>query len=131
MAITEGGRWPRSRASIQSLTVPDWLRPLFRAAGASGEWHAPRINGFSTTTYCDKNIEGPLEIAREDRAEREGRCATCATRLTPTTPRAAVKKADGKKAAAKKAVSKPAQRKKSNRAPVARRSVRSSRRGTA
>ena len=38
----------RALASIESLTVSDWVRPLFRATGASDEWHAPRIKGLST-----------------------------------------------------------------------------------
>lgn len=110
--------------------MPDWVRPLFRATGASREWHAPRIKGVTTATYCGTSLEGPLEIAREDRAEREGRCATCATRVTPPTALgAAVNKAAVKMAAAKKSVNEPAPKKKSSRAPVAKRSVGRSRRG--
>lgn len=61
--------------------MTDWVRPLFRSAGASREWHAARSKGLTTVTYCEENIEGPLEIAREDKAEREGRCSRCAARL--------------------------------------------------
>jgi hypothetical protein len=106
--------------------VADWVRPLFRATGASPVWHAPRIKSFATVTYCEVNIEGPLEIAREERAEREGRCATCATRLMPPT---AVKQPVVKKAAAAtKSVNRPAPKEKSNIVPVAKSSVRRSRR---
>ncbi|HEV8534520.1 MAG TPA: hypothetical protein VGR87_02220 [Candidatus Limnocylindria bacterium] len=111
--------------------MADWVRPLFRATGASREWHAPRIKGLTTTTYCDKILEGALEIAREDRAEREGRCATCATHLTPPMLRSAVKKAAVKKAALKRSVTKPAPKKTSIKAPVAMRSIGRSGRGRA
>jgi hypothetical protein len=108
--------------------VADWVRPLFRATGASRAWHAPRIKSFTTVTYCEMNIDGPLEIAREDRAEREGRCATCATRLYPLTARAAaVRQPVVKKAAATKSVKRPAPKKKSNIVRGAKSSVRRSR----
>lgn len=101
---------------------------MFRATGASTVWHAPRIKSFTTVTYCEVDIEGPLEIAREERAEREGRCATCATRLTPPTARTAtVRQPVVKKAAAAKSVSRPEPKKKSNRVPVAKSSIRRAR----
>jgi hypothetical protein len=104
---------------------------MFRATGASALWHAPRIKSFTTFTYCELNIEGPLEIAREDRAEREGRCPTCATRLKPPQGLAAGdKKAVGKKAA-EKTVDRPRPKKKTSKVPVTKRSVRRSRRGRA
>src|ERR1700682_3678832 len=104
--------------------VADWVRVLFRATNASRDWHAPRLRGVSTTTYCGVSLAGPLEIAREDRAEREGRCATCATRLAPPTAlHAAAKPAPMKKAAATKAV-KPNSKGTSSRASVSKRAVR-------
>ena len=113
----------KDMGSIQSLAVSDWVRLLFRASRVSGEWHAPRIKGLTTTTHCGKSLDGPLEVAREDRAEREGRCSTCATRLTPPKVLgAAVKKATARKAAAKKSGSNPAAKRKSSSAPVAPRS---------
>lgn len=69
----------RRSPDLQCTAVADWVRPLFRAAGASLEWHAARSKGLTTVTYCEENIQGPLEIAREDKAEREGRCSECAT----------------------------------------------------
>ena len=102
---------------------------MSRATGASAVWHAPRIKSFTTVTYCEVNIEGPLEIAREDRAEREGRCATCATRLKPpTAPVAAVEQPVVKKAVVARSVNRPAPKKKSKKVRVAKRSVRGSRR---
>jgi hypothetical protein len=111
--------------------VADWVRPLFRATGASREWHAPQIKGLTTTTQCGETFEGALEIAREDRAEREGRCARCATHLTPSMPSPAVKDASVKKVAAKGSVTRPAPKKKSGKAPLAERSIGGSRRGRA
>jgi len=100
---------------------------MFRATGASAVWHAPRIKSFTTLTYCDENIEGPLEIAREDRAEREGRCAACATHLAPPPTRvAADNKGVVKKTAAAKTVDRLSLKKKSVKAPVKKRSVRRS-----
>ena len=61
--------------------MSDWVRPLFRTSGASREWHAARSKGLTTVTYCEENIKGPLEIASEDKAEREGRCSKCTTRV--------------------------------------------------
>jgi len=61
--------------------MSDWVRPLFRSAGASREWHAARSKGLTTVTYCQENIKGPLEVASEDKAEREGRCSRCITLL--------------------------------------------------
>ena len=60
--------------------MADWVRPLFHTASTSREWHAARSKGLSTVTYCGENIQGPLEIASEDKAEHEGRCVTCAAR---------------------------------------------------
>ena len=105
--------------------MADWVRPLFRATGASGEWHAPRIKGLTTTAHCGKDLRGPLEVAREDRAENEGRCSTCATRLmSPKMLGASVKKVAVKKAAAKKSAHQPAAKKTSVKPSVARRSRR-------
>ena len=102
---------------------------MFRATGASAVWHAPRIKSFTTFTYCEVNIEGPLEIAREDRAEREGRCAACATHLAPPPALvAADKKAVVKRTAAAKTVGRRTLKKKSVKVPVMKRSVRRSRR---
>ena len=95
---------------------------MFRATGASAVWHAPRIKSVTTFTYCEVNIEGPLEIAREDRAEREGRCPTCATRLKPPQGLAAAdKKAVVKKAAAEKTADRPTPKKKTSKVPVTKR----------
>ncbi len=114
---------------VRSLAVADWVRPLIRATGASHAWHAPRIKSFTTVTYCEVNIDGPLEIAREDRAEREGCCATCATRLhPPTAGAAAVRQPVVKKAAATKSVNRPAAKKKPNKVRGAKSSLRRSRR---
>ena len=108
---------PRCRSDHTLLPVSDWVRLLSRASGVSGEWHAPRIKGISTTTHCGLTLEGPLEIAREDRAEREKRCATCATTLSPAKVLGeAVKKAAVKKAVAKKSMSRSTPKKKSSRA---------------
>jgi len=109
------------------------------------EWHIPRSKSFTTTTYCGKNLAGPLEVASDDKAEREGRCSPCLTHLatTPvivpqrasrpmaqarTTP---VERAAAKKTAAKRTVRKPAPKGRSGKAPVAKHPVRRSRRGKA
>ena len=114
--------------------MSDWVRPLFRATGASGEWHVPRIKGLTTTTYCGENIEGPIEVAREDKAERERCCSTCVTRLAaksegmmpqrPHQPMPRARKAVVKKPPAKKAVKTPAPKERRSKAPLTKRPVR-------
>jgi len=123
--------------------VSQWVRLLNQVTGASAEWHVPRIKSFTVTTYCGKELAGPLEVASDDKAERQGRCAQCVTHL-PTTPgivpqrssqpsaqapTSPVKRPAAKKAAANKMVSKPAPKGRSGKSPVAKRPVRRSRRG--
>jgi hypothetical protein len=122
--------------------VTQWVRLFNRVTGASAEWHIPRIKSFSTTTYCDTDLAGPLEVASDDKAEREGRCPPCVTHLAttlgivpqraslpvaqaPTTP---IHKAAAEKTAAKKMVMKAAAKGRSGKAAVAKRPVRRSRR---
>lgn len=127
--------------------MSDWVRPLFSGAGVSRTWHVPRLKTFTTTTECGESLEGPLEVAREERAERDGRCAKCVASLgatagaavpqrraepKPPTRSALVKRsAPVKRAAPKKAVKKPAPAKRAAKAPAAKRPVRRSRRRTA
>jgi hypothetical protein len=123
--------------------VTQWVRLFSRVTSASAEWHIPRIKSFTTTTYCDTDLAGPLEVASDDKAEREGRCSPCVTHLATnqgivperasqptaqasTTP---VKRAAAKKTAAKTTVRKPVPKRRSAKAPVAKRRVRRSRRG--
>ncbi len=104
----------------------------------------PRTKSFTTTTYCGKNLAGLLEVASDDKAEREGRCRPCVASLGPTregivpqrpprpipqTQTSPVKKTAAKRTAAKKTVRKPAPKGRSAKAPVAKRAVRPSRRG--
>jgi hypothetical protein len=125
--------------------VSQWVRLLNRITGASAEWHVPRSKSFTTTTYCGKNLAGPLEVASDDKAEREERCSPCMTHLAPTqvivSQRASqplaqarttpVKSAPAKMTAAKKTVRKTAAAGRSGKAPVAKRPVRRSRGGRA
>jgi len=125
--------------------VSQWVRLLSRVTSASAEWHVPQSKSFTTTTYCGKQLEGPLEVASDDKAQREGRCSPCLTHLAPTqriAPQPAsrpmaqarttpVKRAAANKTAAKKMVRKPAPKGRSGKAPVAKRPVRRSRRGKA
>jgi hypothetical protein len=125
--------------------VTQWVRLLSRVTRASAEWHLPQTKSFITTTYCGTKLEGSLEVASDDKAEREGRCALCVTHLATTqgivaqrvsrpiaqartTP---VKKAAAKKTAAKRTVRKPAPKDRSGKAPVVKRRVRRSRGGKA
>jgi hypothetical protein len=125
--------------------VTQWVRLFNRVTGASAEWHIPRTKSFTTTTYCDTDLAGPLEVASDDKAEREGRCSPCVTHLATaqgivpqrvsrpmararTTP---VKKAAAKRTAAKRTVRKPAPKGRSGKAPVVKRRVRRSRGGIA
>ena len=81
--------------------MADWIRSLFHAAGVSREWHARKSGGYSTTTYCGLAVSGPLEVTQPDRAEREGRCASCADQFAPLPKTATTKEAVlGAKAAA-------------------------------
>ena len=136
----------RRSAYLESPPVSQWVRLLSRVTGASAEWHVPRIKSFTVTTYCGKELAGPLEVASDDKAERQGRCSSCVTHL-PTTPgivpqRASqplaqkatspVKKSESKMTAANsKTVRKPAPKGRSGKPSVARRPVRRPRRGEA
>jgi len=131
--------------ALRSSLVTQWLRVLGRVTSASAEWHIPRTKSFTTTTYCGTELEGLLEAASDDKAEREGRCAPCVTNLARTqgivargvsrpmaegrtTP---VKKGAPKRTAAKRTAGKPAPKGRSGRAPVVKRRVRRPRRGKA
>lgn len=129
--------------NIESPPVSQWVRLLSRVSGASADWHVPRTRSFATTTYCGQNLAGPLEVASDDKAERQERCWSCMTHL-PTTPgivsqrtprplaqarTTPVRKAAAKKIAAKKIVRKTVPKGRSGKAPVAKRPVRRSRRG--
>jgi hypothetical protein len=127
--------------------VSQWVRLLNRATGAPAEWHFPRTKSFATTTYCGKNLAGPLEVASDDKAEREERCSPCMTHLAPMqvivsqrpsqpmvqTPASPVSKAKpvAKMTAAKKTVRKSVAKGRSSKASVAKRPVRRVRRGRA
>ena len=125
--------------------MTQWLRVLSRVTSASAEWHIPRTKSFTTTTHCGTELEGPLEIASDDKAEREGRCSSCVTHLATTqgivpqresrpmaeartTP---VKRAAAKRTAAERTVRKPAPKGRSGKTPVVKRRVRHSRGGKA
>ncbi len=133
---------------IESPPVPQWVRPLIHLTSAAAEWHVPRTKSFTTTAYCGKELAGLLEVASDDKAEREGRCQSCVTRLaktgegsilqrTPqpvpqTRPSPVIKQAAAKKTTAKKALRKLAPTKgRRAKAPVEKRPLRRSRRGTA
>jgi hypothetical protein len=125
--------------------VTQWVRLLSRVTGASAEWHVPQTKSFITTTYCGTKLEGSLEVASDEKAEREGRCSSCVTHLAttlgiaphrpsrptaqaPTTP---VKRAVAKKTATTRTARKPAPKGRSRKAPVVKRRVRRSRGGKA
>lgn len=125
--------------------MTQWVRLLSRVTGGSAEWHVPQTKSFITTTHCGTKLEGSLEVASDEKAERERRCSSCVTHLAttlgiaaerpsrptaqaPTTP---VKKAAAKRTAAKTTVRKPAPKGRSGKAPVVRRRVRRSRSGKA
>jgi hypothetical protein len=139
-------RCERHALGVHRITgVSQWIRLLSRVTSTSAEWHLPLTKSFTTTTYCGKELAGPLEVATDDKAEREGRCSPCVTHLAPTqrivpqrasrpiaqTPTSPVKKAVAKTTAAKKTVRKPAPKGRSGKAPVAKRPVRRPRRGRA
>jgi hypothetical protein len=126
--------------------VTQWVRLLSRVTTASAEWHVPRTKSFTTTTYCGTKLEGSLEVTSDERAEREGLCASCVTHLAATSgivpqrpsrpmaqapatsvARAAAKKTAAKKTAAKNTIKKPAPKGRSGKAPVVKRRVRRSR----
>jgi hypothetical protein len=144
MQIRHRANGPALRV-LGSPPVTQWVRLLSRVTSASAEWHLPLTKSFTTTTYCGTKLEGPLEVASDDKAEREGRCSSCVTHLATTlgivpqrpsrpmaqAPRTSVKKAAAKRTAAKRTVRKPAPKGQSGKAPVAKRRVRRSRRGKA
>ena len=120
--------------------MAQWVRLLNRNTSASAEWHVPRIKSFTTTTYCSKELAGSLEVASDDKAQREGRCPLCMTQLAstegvaprasrPMAPTSPVKGAAAKRAVAKKTVTTTAPKGRSGKAPLAKRAVRRSRRG--
>ncbi len=135
---------------LGSPPVTQWVRLLSRVTSASAEWHVPRTKSFTTTTHCGTKLEGPIEVATDDKAEREGRCSSCVTHLAttrgiepqrPSRPiaqaprtsvaRAAAKKTAAKKTAARVTIRKLAPERRSGSAPVAKRPVRRSRRSRA
>ena len=122
--------------------MTQWLRVLSRVTSASAEWHIPRTKSFTTTTYCGTELEGPLEAASDDKAEREGRCSPCVTHLATTQgivaqrvsgPMAQARMTPVKKAAAKRTAAnrKSPPKGRSGKAPVAKRRVRRLRGGKA
>ena len=108
--------------------MAEWLRLMVRAKGSSNQWHAPRIKSYTITTQCDQTLAGPLEVANEGTAEREGRCPACASRLgVATITSAPTKRAPQSKPTARTpVVKKAATKKKSDKASTAKRSVRRS-----
>ena len=86
--------------------MAQWVRPLDRSTGA--EWHAARVRSFTTTAYCGRILAGTIELASEDKAERETRCPHCMRSLASSqavseAPRVPVRKqvTQAKKAPAK------------------------------
>jgi len=115
--------------------VTQWVRLLSRVTGSSAEWHVPRSKSFTTFTYCGRKLEGSLEVTSDEKAEREGRCASCVTYLattleiipqrasppiarssTTSVARAAAKKTAAKKTAARKTIRKSAPKGRSAKA---------------
>ena len=134
--------------------MSQWVRPLHQLTPAAAQWHAPLTRSFATTTHCGKVLEGSIEVTNDnDKAERQGRCGACLTRVAAseriavnTLPRArtapatkpAAKKPVAKKPVAKKPVAKkPAAKKTAAKKPApkrrsgAKRVVRRSGRGRA
>ena len=124
--------------------MSQWVRPLHQLTPAAAQWHAPLTRSFATTTHCGKVLEGSIEVTNDnDKAERQGRCGACLTRVAAseriavnTLPRArtapatkpVAKKPVAKKTATKKtAAKKPAPKRRSG----AKRAVRRSGRGRA
>src|SRR2546428_771867 len=62
--------------------MPQWVRPLNQSTGA--EWHAARVRSFTTTAYCGKVLSRTIELASEEKAERETRCPQCMKSLAPS-----------------------------------------------
>ncbi len=89
--------------------MPQWVRPLDQSTGP--EWHASRVRSFTTTAYCGKILSGTIELASEDKAERETRCPQCLTSLTPRPVASPQVRAAAQKPQAKRPA-KPAPRKK-------------------
>ena len=126
--------------------MSQWVRPLHQLTPAAAQWHAPLTRSFATTTHCGKVLEGSIEVTNDnDKAERQGRCGACLTRVAAseriavnTLPRArtapatkpAAKKPVAKKPVAKKPVAKktaakkPAPKRRSGAKRVVRRSGR-------
>ena len=62
--------------------MSQWVRPLHQATPAAAQWHAPLTRSFATTTQCGKVLEGSIEVTNDnDKAERQGRCGACLTRI--------------------------------------------------
>ena len=106
--------------------MSQWVRPLHQLTPAAAQWHAPLTRSFATTTHCGKVLEGSIEVTNDnDKAERQGRCGACLTRVAAseriavnTLPRA--RTAPATKPAAKKPVAKkPVAKKPVAKKPVA------------
>ncbi len=127
--------------------MSQWVRPLHQATPAAAQWHAPLTRSFATTTQCGKVLEGSIEVTNDnDKAERQGRCGACLTRIvtnerlagietprprpepvakTPVAKKPIAKKPIAKKPIAKKPIAKkPVAKKPVAKKPAVRRSGR-------
>ena len=115
--------------------MAEWIRLLIRASGSPSTWHSPKLKSYTTTTQCGQSLSGPLEVASEGAAARDGCCPACARGVGAATKPAV--RASRPKPAARKPIRKPvvkrtatarqtATAKKPRKAPVAKRPVRRS-----
>jgi hypothetical protein len=74
----------RKTRCIPSPDMSKWVRPLSRPLGATGHWHLLDSDKdfVVANSLCGEKLPAALEVTLdEEKAERDGRCPSCAKHL--------------------------------------------------